>query len=60
VVGVRRVVEGFGAAAILRAAIRPVRNEEFRDWTAKRGGGHVQSGVAGVKVVGDLAEKERL
>ena len=58
VVGVRRVVKGFGSAAILRAAIRPVRNEEFRDRTPKRGGSHVEGRVAGVKVVSDFAEKE--
>lgn len=57
-VGVRRVVKGFGSATILRAAIRPVRNKEFCDPTAKRGGSHMQSRVAGVKVVSDFAEKE--
>jgi hypothetical protein len=31
VVGICRVVKGFGTAAILRAAIRPVRNQEFRE-----------------------------
>ncbi len=57
-VGVRRVVKGFGSATILRAAIRPVRNKEFCDPTAKRGGSHMQSRVAGVKVVSDFAEEK--
>jgi hypothetical protein len=51
-------VKGFGSSAILRVAIRQVRNEEFCDRTPKRGGGHVESCVASVKVVGDLSEKE--
>src|SRR5712691_881924 len=51
-------MQGFGSAAILRAAIRPVRNEESCDGTPKRGGSHMESRVAGVKVVSDFAEKE--
>jgi hypothetical protein len=50
-------VKGFGTAAILRAAIRPVRNQEFRDRAAKGGGSHVKSRVTGVKVVSYFAEK---
>jgi hypothetical protein len=51
-------MKGFCPASVLRAAIGAVRNEEFRDRTSKRGGGHVEGRVAGVKVVGDLAEKK--
>jgi hypothetical protein len=47
-----------GAAAILRPAIRPVSDENLRDRRPKRGRSHMESRVAGVKVVGDFAEKE--
>jgi hypothetical protein len=47
-----------GAAAILRVAIRPVRDEKYCDRTPKRGGSHMESRVAGVEVVGDFGEKE--
>jgi len=49
VIGVRRVVKGFGATAILRPAIRPVRDEELRDRAAKSCGGHMKGRIAGVK-----------
>jgi hypothetical protein len=51
-------VQGFSAAAILRAAIRPVPNQQLRDRTSKRRRSHVQSRVARVKVVRDVAKKE--
>jgi hypothetical protein len=57
VVGICRVVKGFGSAAILSVAIRPMRNEKFRDRAAKCGGSHVESRVAGIKVASDFAEK---
>jgi hypothetical protein len=50
-------MKGFGSAAILSVAIRPMRNEEFRDRAAKCGGSHVESSVTGIKVASDFAEK---
>jgi hypothetical protein len=51
-------VKGFSAAAILRAAICPVRDEEFCDLIPKRSGGHMEGSVASVKIVSDIGEKE--
>jgi hypothetical protein len=51
-------VKGFGSTAILRATIRPVRNEEFRDRTPKRSGSHMKRRVTSVKVVSDFGKKE--
>jgi hypothetical protein len=51
-------VKGFGSTAIPRVAIRPVRNEEFRDRTPKCGCSHMKGRIASVKVVSDFGEKE--
>jgi hypothetical protein len=51
-------MQRFRAAAILRAAIRPVRNQQLRDRTSKRCRSHVQSRVTRVNVVRDVAKKE--
>jgi hypothetical protein len=57
-VGVRGVVKGLGAPTVSGMTVRPVCDEELCDRTSKRGGGHMESRVPGVKVVGDIGEKE--
>jgi hypothetical protein len=51
-------VKGLGSATIPRAAIRPVRNEQFCGRAPERRGSHVKSRVAAVKIMCNFTEKE--
>ena len=57
-IGVRRVMKGFRASAILRSTIGSARNQAFRKRTPKRRGRDMQRSIAGIHVVNDFGEKK--